>query len=232
MYCYNCGTPNPDNAPFCTHCNAPLTAPNDAAPPLPNPQPYPPFPPAYAQQPYPYPAMPQQRGLKWWQILLIVLGAILAANVGFGLLMFEDYPSLYDLFSDTYTDDTLYRLNETAVFQDIEVTVTEVKHSGALGLNGADADTEIITVSVNIKNIGDQNLMYDPENYRMINSMGQVIYPHIDYDAPNYSTYYELLPGGQATITLQFEQPIGDTGLELQYYYDYSDKPTLRFEIE
>lgn len=31
MYCYNCGTPNPDNAPFCTHCNAPLTAPNDAA---------------------------------------------------------------------------------------------------------------------------------------------------------------------------------------------------------
>lgn len=231
MYCYNCGTQNADDAPFCTHCNAPLTVHNDAAPPPP-PQPYPPFPPTYAQQPYPYPAMPQQHGLKWWQILLIILGAIFAVNFGFGLFFLDDMPSLYDLFSDTYTDDTLYKLNETAVFQDIEVTVTEVKHSGALGLNTADVDTEVITVSVNIKNIGDQNLMYDPENYRMINSQGQVIYPHIDYDAPSYSPYYELLPGGQATITLQFEQPIGDTGLELQYFYDYSEQPTLRFEIE
>lgn len=229
MYCYNCGTQNDDNAPFCTHCNAPLTA-HDAAAPPPNPLPYPPPPPIYAQ-PYPV-APPQQSGLKWWQILLIVLGAIFAVNFGFGLFFLDDMPSLYDIFSDTYADDTLYKLNETAVFQDIEVTVTEVKHSGALDLNAANVGNEIVTVSVNIKNIGDQNLMYDPENYRMINSQGQVIYPHIDYDSPSYSPYYELLPGGQATITLQFEQPIGDTGLELQYYYDYSDNPTLRFEIE
>lgn len=232
MYCYHCGTQNADNAPFCTHCNAPLAAPHqNTAPPPPNPQPYPPFPPAYAQQPYPYPAMPQQRGLKWWQILLIVLGAILAAYAaGAGLFFFEDPPSFYSLFSDFHTDDTLYKLNETAVFQDLEVTVTGVKHSGALDSNTA--DTEIITVTINIKNIGDQNLMCDPDNYRMINSMGQVIHPHTNDDALTYSPYYELLPGGQATITLQYEQPLDDPDLELRYYYDYSEKPTLRFEIK
>lgn len=212
MYCYRCRTQNPDQALFCKHCHAPF----DTVPP----------------QTYPVP--PQRSGLKWWHILLIVLSVIFIVNIGTGFFLFGDDTTfeLFNLFNGITSDDTLYELNEPASFQSIEITVTEVKHSGALGFTDANNDTEVVTVYLTVKNIGEIKLLYDPENYRMANSMGQLISPHIDYDSLSYSAYYELLPGGRADIALQFEQPIDDPELELQYYYFSSETPTLRFEIE
>ncbi len=215
MYCYRCRTQNPEQALFCKHCNAPF----DTVPP----------------QTYPaYSAMPRQSSLKWWHILLIVLSTLFIINIGTGFFLFGDDTAfeLFNLFNSFTADDTLYELNEPAAFRSMEVTVTEVKHSGTLGFTDANNDTEVVTVYLTVKNIGEEKLLYDPENYRMANSMGQLISPHIDYDSLSYSAYYELLPGGRADIALQFEQPIDDPELELQYYYFSSEIPTLRFEIE
>jgi len=112
----------------------------------------------------------------------------------------------------------IYGINEAVKSNHTTVTVTKVKK-----LNGGDYDKpksgmEFVVVTVLIKNGGINEITYNPFDFKMQNSKGQITDEAItsiysDTQLPSAS----LASKGEITGTIVFEQPINDTALVLKY---------------
>nr|WP_243462948.1 DUF4352 domain-containing protein [Mesobacillus boroniphilus] len=92
------------------------------------------------------------------------------------------------------------------------MTVTKVEKSAGSEFDQPKDGHEYVVVTVEIENAGDENISYNPFDFKMANSQGQIVdqaFTTIDTSTALQSG--ELAPGGKVSGTIAFEQPAGDS---------------------
>lgn len=113
------------------------------------------------------------------------------------------------------------------------LTVTKVEKSNGTEFDTPQQGKEYIIVTVQIQNAGDQNISYNPFDFKMANSQGQIEdmgFTTVDSDTSLQSG--ELAPGGSVSGTIAFEEPVGDTGLQLQYSPSFWSDKTIKVNLQ
>lgn len=164
----------------------------------------------------------KKQGIKIWQIILIIIvvfGVIGAFAGGSDEPTSTSNKSENPEITEKEEQKTEFAQNEVVTFKDVDFSITNVTKSA-----GADYDTpkeghEYVIVSVKIENKSDEKITYNPYDWKMENSNGQeesITFTTIDSDTALSSG--DLNAGGVVEGTLAFEQPVGDSGLKLNYY--------------
>jgi len=113
---------------------------------------------------------------------------------------------------------TIYGINEAVNSDDTTVTVTKVKKSNGGDYDKAKTGMEFVVVTVSIKNGGTSEITYNPFDFKMQNSKGQIT--DMGFTTVNTDTALQsgsLASKGEITGTIAFEQPRNDTALILKY---------------
>lgn len=111
-----------------------------------------------------------------------------------------------------------YAVNEDVKLNDAVVKVTKVEKS-----NGSDFDKpkdgmEFVIVTVSIKNAGKDEISYNPFDFKMQNSKGQITdQTFTTVNNNNQLNSGNLTAGGEVAGTIAFEQPKDDNALVLKY---------------
>ncbi len=111
-----------------------------------------------------------------------------------------------------------YAVGEEVQIGDNILIVNSVEKSSGSEWDAPKDGHEFIIVSVTIKNGGSSEISYNPYDFKMQNSQGQITdtaFTIIDTDTA--LSYGNLASGGQISGTLTFEQPVGDEALVLKY---------------
>lgn len=125
-----------------------------------------------------------------------------------------------------------YAVNEAVKLDDAVVTVTKVEKSNGSDYNKPKDGMEFVIVTVSIKNNGKNELSYNPYDYKMQNSKGQIT--DQTFTTVNTSTQLnsgKLAENGEITGTIAFEQPKGDTALVLKYKGNMFSNKEIKFTL-
>lgn len=109
-----------------------------------------------------------------------------------------------------------FGINDAVKLGDHVLTVTEVEMSEGTQFDKPKDGQEYVIVTVKIENNGDDNISYNPLDFKMSNSNGQIerqSFTIVDSDTSLSSG--ELSPGGNVSGTIVFEQPKDDPELKL-----------------
>jgi len=115
-------------------------------------------------------------------------------------------------------EKAMYGINEAVKSNHTTVTVSKVKKLNGSNYDKPKSGMEFIVVTVIIKNTGTGEITYNPFDFKMQNSKGQITdeaFTSIDSNTQLSSA--SLASKGEVTGTLVFEQPINDTALVLKY---------------
>lgn len=150
--------------------------------------------------------------------------------------------SLTGCFSDTDTQSgvtdlngnskKIFNINETAVFENVHYTVTNVSYSNGDEWDEPAEGKNYVIVTIKIENKSDSKISYNVYDWYMVNSQGQVdseAFTTIDTDT-NLSSG-ELMSGGTKTGTIVFEQLKDETSLKLLYYDNLLFDENASFEF-
>lgn len=182
---------------------------------------------------------------KWW-VWLIAIIAVFAIAGGSG----EDEESAPKVKSDaaetsaaektTKKEETKaepvkeeFAVGEQVQLGDNVLTVTKVEKSAGGDFDQSKDGHEFVIVTVEINNAGDENISYNPFDFKMSNSQGQIVdqaFTTVDTNTALQSG--ELAPGGKVSGTIAFEQPAGDTGLQLQYNPSFWSDKTIKVNLQ
>ncbi|MEO2074835.1 MAG: DUF4352 domain-containing protein [Bacillus sp. (in: firmicutes)] len=113
------------------------------------------------------------------------------------------------------------------------LTVTKVEKSNGTEFDTPQQGKEYVIVTVQIQNAGDQNISYNPFDFKIANSQGQI--QDMGFTTVNSDTSLqsgELAPGGSVSGTIAFEEPVGDTGLQLQYSPSFWSDKTIKVNLQ
>lgn len=129
-------------------------------------------------------------------------------------------------------DKTSFSINETAIYDNVHYTVTNVEYS-----NGSEWDTpadgkNFVVVTIKIENKSDSKISYNTYDWKMINSQGQEddeAFTTINNDTGLSSG--DLAAGGTKTGTLVYEELKDETSLKLLYYANSLFDENSTFEI-
>lgn len=184
----------------------------------------------------------KKQGMKIWQIILIVIVVIgiIGAMAGGG----NEQPTSKDSGSQKESstakkktekkeEKTEFSQSETVSFKDVDFTVTNVKKTAGNELDTAKEGHEYVIVTIKIENKSDKKISYNPFDWKMENSNGQEVdgaFTITDNDTALNSG--DLNAGGMVEGSLAFEQPQGDTGLKLNYYYNALLDENASFKIK
>ena len=127
---------------------------------------------------------------------------------------------------------TSFSINETAVFEDVHYTVTNVEYP-----NGSEYDTpadgkNYVIVTLKIENKKNEKISYNTYDWKMINSQGQEddeTFTTINNDTGLSSG--DLAAGGTKTGTLVYEESKDESSLKLLYYSNSLFDENSTFEI-
>lgn len=125
-----------------------------------------------------------------------------------------------------------YAVNEEVKLNDAIVKVTKVEKS-----NGSDFDKpkdgmEFVIVTVSIKNGGKNEISYNPFDFKMQNSKGQIT--DQAFTTVNTNTALNsgnLAGGGEISGTIAFEQPKNDSALVLKYEGNMFSNKEIKFKL-
>ena len=167
-------------------------------------------------------------------VLIIVIAAI--ANMGGD----DDKPQAVGGGSGVAQSEQIgadaskvFGINEPVKYKGLELSVTKVEKSNGDDFDKPKDGMEYVIVTVKYKNTGAEKISYNPYDFKMLNSKGQITdeaFTTIDSDTALSSG--ELAPGGEIEGTIAFEQPKGDTGLKLQYTGNwFSSDADIEFSI-
>lgn len=129
-------------------------------------------------------------------------------------------------------EDMEFGVGESIQLGDNILTVSNVEKSQGDDFDNPSEGKEYVIVTVEIENAGDENISYNPLNFKMQNSNGQIenqAFTIIDTDTSLSSG--ELAPGGNVSGTIVFEQPIDDPGLILIYEPSFWGNDEIRINI-
>lgn len=126
-----------------------------------------------------------------------------------------------------------FSVGEKVQLGDNVLTVTKAEKSAGSEYDQPKDGHEYVVVTVVIENAGDENFSYNPFDFKMSNSQGQILdqaFTTIDTNTSLQSG--ELAPGGKVTGTIAFEQPAGDSGLQLQYTPSFWSDKTIKVNLQ
>jgi len=127
-----------------------------------------------------------------------------------------------------------YNVGETAKVDGVEMTVTKVEKSNGTEFDKPKDGMQFVIVTVKIKNVGKDEISYNPFYFKMQNSKGQIT--DEGFSTVNQNTALQsgdLAVGGEVEGSLIFEEPVNDNGLILQYQDNIFDKGSkLRFKLQ
>ena len=118
--------------------------------------------------------------------------------------------------------EKVYQVGDVVQMNDKELTVLKVEKSNGNEYSSLKPGEEYVIVSVKITNAGKEKTSYNPYDFEMSNSNGQILkhsYSNIHEDTELH--YGELAPGGTVEGTVLFEQPRDDDQLQLQYTVNF-----------
>lgn len=118
----------------------------------------------------------------------------------------------------TETIKTEFGINEPATYKNTKLTVTNVEKSAGGDFDKPKDGMEYVIVTVEYENIGDDRISYNPFDFEMKNSQGQInesTFSTINSDTALSSG--DLASGGKVSGTIAFQEPVGDTELVLTY---------------
>jgi hypothetical protein len=182
---------------------------------------------------------------KWW-VWLIAIIVVFAIAGGSGEEE-ETTPKVKSEAAETSATDKAAKQEETkakpakeefAVGEQVQLgdnvlTVTKVEKSAGGDFDQPKDGHEYVIVTVEINNSGDENISYNPFDFKMSNSQGQIVdqaFTTVDTNTALQSG--ELAPGGKVSGTIAFEQPAGDTGLQLQYTPSFWSDKTIKVNLQ
>lgn len=123
-----------------------------------------------------------------------------------------------------------FGINEKIEFEGRMLEVTNVERSSGDDFDKPKDGHEYVIVTVNIENSSDKEVSYNPFDFKMQNSNGQIeskAFTIIDNDTALSSG--DLASGGNVSGTITFEQPIDD---ELQLIFEPSFWSSKRVTID
>ncbi len=112
------------------------------------------------------------------------------------------------------------------------IIISDLKKSKGGEYDSVKPGNEFVMVTVTIKNTGKENISYNPYDYKMQNSQGQIL--DGTYSSINEATALgdgNLAVGGSVTGTLIFEQPKDDKALSLIYTGNMFTTEGITFKI-
>ena len=120
-----------------------------------------------------------------------------------------------------------YSVGETIKLGDHRLTVTDVKKSSGGEYDKPKQGHEYVLVAVNIYNGGNEDISYNPFDFEMRNSQGNITraVPSIINQNTQLNAG-QLAPNGQVAGTVVFEQPIGEK-LKLQFTPNFWSKKKI-----
>lgn len=127
---------------------------------------------------------------------------------------------------------TSFSLNETAVFEDVHYTVTNVEYSNGDEWDKPSDGKNYVIVTLKIENKSDSKISYNTYDWKMINSQGQEddeTFTTINTDTSLNSG--DLAAGGTKTGTLVYEELKDESSLKLLYYENALFDENSTFEI-
>lgn len=126
-----------------------------------------------------------------------------------------------------------FSVGEAVQLGDNVLTVTEVEKSDGDEFDQPKSGNEYVIVHVEIENSGEENISYNPFNFKMANSEGQIVdqaLTIIDSDTALESG--ELAPGGTVPGTIVFEQPVDDPELQLQFEPSFWSGDMIKINLQ
>ena len=183
---------------------------------------------------------------RWWFIalvLIIVFGAFASGSddendtgptkVDNDTEIVDEDNTDEEVSDEEEIENSEFAVGEKVEFEGQIVEITDVEFS-----NGEDFDTpaegnEYVIVHVRIENESDEKISYNPYNFSMENSNGQIenqSFTIIDTDTALSSG--ELRGGGNVEGTLVFEQPIDDGGLKLIFEPSFWSADEVIFNLQ
>lgn len=127
----------------------------------------------------------------------------------------------------------VFAIGEKVQLGDYVLTVTNVEKSAGSDFDQPKDGNEFVIVTVEINNAGDENISYNPFDFKMANSQGQIVdqaFTTINNDTSLQSG--ELAGGGKVSGTIAFEQPAGDSGLQLHYSPSFWSDKTIKVNLQ
>lgn len=127
---------------------------------------------------------------------------------------------------------TSFNINETAVYEDVYYTVTNVEYSDGSEYDKPADGKNYVIVTLKIENKSDSKISYNAYDWKMVNSQGQEdneAFTIIDNDTALNSG--DLAAGGSKTGTLVFEESKEESSLKLLYYSNMLFDESATFEI-
>lgn len=127
---------------------------------------------------------------------------------------------------------TSYKIGESAVFNNVSVTVISMTKSMGAQFDTPKNGNEYIIVKVAIKNTGTSDADYNPYDFKMENSKGQITDNAITTVAQNTALQSgSLAQNGTVSGTMVFEQPINDPTLTLKYTGNIFNNSGVNFKL-
>ena len=123
---------------------------------------------------------------------------------------------------------TSFTINETAVYNDVYYTVTNVEYSNYDNI--ARRDKIYIIVTLKIENKSDKTIEYREDYFKMSNSSGQIDDPNIYNFRVDKLGSSKLSSGGTKEGEIVFEEPIDETSFKVLFYQPYESDDAL-FEV-
>lgn len=128
---------------------------------------------------------------------------------------------------------TTYAIGETANLKGANVTVNKVEKSNGGEYDNPKDGYEFVIVEVTITNTNNSNITYNPYDFNMQNSQGNVTdMTWYTSDRDNDLSSGELAPGGTITGAIPFEQPINDSELTLIYEGNFWSSDKIKFTLQ
>lgn len=162
-----------------------------------------------------------------------ILSVLLCVFVLFGITgCVSESESSSGVSDASGNEKTSFNVNETAVFENVHYTVTNVKYSNGNEWDNPADGKNFVIVTLKIENKSDSKISYNTYDWKMINSQGQEddeAFTTINNDTDLGSG--DLAAGGTKTGTLVFEESKDESSLKLLYYSNSLFDENSTFEI-
>lgn len=115
-----------------------------------------------------------------------------------------------------------YKIGDAVTHNDYELIVEGVEKSDGSEFEKPKDGHEFVIVKVTINNNGEEDISYNPFDFKLKNSQGQITEQGlITVDSDTSLSSGELAPGGSVTGTIPFEAPKDDPDLRLIFEPDF-----------
>ncbi|WP_226654823.1 DUF4352 domain-containing protein [Pseudalkalibacillus hwajinpoensis] len=129
--------------------------------------------------------------------------------------------------------DKVYKVGDVVQMNDKELTVIKVEKSNGNEYSNLKSGDEYVIVSVKITNNSKKEISYNPYDFEMSNSKGQIFQQSFSSIHEDTALHYgELVPGGTVEGTVVFEQPKDDEKLQLQYTVNFWRDRMIRVDLQ